>query len=117
MDFKKAFDFVNRDIVWYKLIKLGVRGKMLNIIKSMYAKVKARVKFNNELSKPFESYLGVRQGECLSTFLFSMYPNDIEEEFYLKGLNGIDNGSIGLFLLLYADGMRIFSETENYSRV
>ena len=82
VDFKKAFDFVNRDIIWYKLIKLGVRGKMLNVIKSMYAKVKARVKFNNELSELFESYLDVRQGECLSPFLSSMYLNDIEEEFY-----------------------------------
>ena len=112
VDFKKAFDFVNRDIIWYKLIKLGVRGKMLNVIKSMYAKVKARVKFNYELSEPFESYLGVRQGECLSPFLFSMYLNDIEEEFYLNGFKGIDIGSIKLFLLLYADDMTIFSETE-----
>ena len=29
VDFKKAFDFVVRDILWYKLIKLGVRGKIL----------------------------------------------------------------------------------------
>ena len=27
VDIKKTFDFVNRDIIWYKLIKLGVRGK------------------------------------------------------------------------------------------
>ena len=26
-DFTKAFDYVVRDILWYKLIKLGVRGK------------------------------------------------------------------------------------------
>ena len=70
VDFKKAFDFINRDIIWYKLIKLGVRGMTLNIIKSMYAEVKARVKFNNELSESFDSYLGVRQGECLSPFCF-----------------------------------------------
>ena len=112
VDFKKAFDFVNRDIIWYKLIKLGIRGKMLNIIKSMYEDVKSRVKFNNELSEPFDSYLGVRQGECLSPFLFSMYLNDIEEIFYLNGVEGIDIGCIKLFLLLYADDMTIFSETE-----
>ena len=64
------------------------------------------------MSEPFESYLGVRQGECLLPFLFSMYLNDIEEEFYLNGYKGIDIGSIKLFLLLYADDMTIFSETE-----
>ena len=39
VDFRKAFDFINRDIIWYKLIKLGVRGSLLNVIKSMYNNV------------------------------------------------------------------------------
>ena len=55
---------------------------MLNVIKYMYNDVKSRVNFDNELSEPFESYIGVRQGECLSPFLFCMYLNDIEDEFY-----------------------------------
>ena len=63
----------------------------------MYAEVKARVKFNNEVSEPFDSYLGVRQAECLSPYLFSMYLNDIEETFYLNGLKGIDIDTIKLF--------------------
>ena len=28
--------------------------------------------------EPFECKLGVRQGECLSPFLFAMYINDLE---------------------------------------
>ena len=56
VDFKKAFDFVNRDIIWYKLIKLGVRGKMLNVIRSMYNSVKSKVKYNNDLSSNCDSY-------------------------------------------------------------
>ena len=47
----------------------------------MYGSVKAMVKYNNSLSDDFECYLGVRQGEYLSPFLFSMYLNDIEETF------------------------------------
>ena len=53
VDFTKAFDFVVRDILWFKLIRLGVRGKMLNIIKSIYSRVKSRVKHDNTLSEPF----------------------------------------------------------------
>ena len=34
VDFTKAFDFINRDILWYKLIKCGVTGKLLNVIRS-----------------------------------------------------------------------------------
>ena len=53
VDFTKAFAFVVRDILWFKLIRLGVRGKMLNIIKSIYSRVKSRVKHDKTLSEPF----------------------------------------------------------------
>ena len=111
VNFRKAFDLVNRDILWFKLIKLGVRGKILSVMRGMYSSVKSRVKYQNELSTDFECYLGVRQGECLSPFLFSMYINDIEDEFLLHGIDGIEVDAIKLFLLLYADDSTIFSET------
>ena len=68
VDFTKAFDYIDRDILWYKLIKIGVRGQMLNIIRSIYNSVKSRVKCNNTLSEAFSCNMGVRQGECLSPF-------------------------------------------------
>ena len=36
VDIKKAFDYVVRDVLWYKLIKSGVRGKILNASQAMY---------------------------------------------------------------------------------
>lgn len=111
IDFTKAFDYVVRNILWYKLIKEGVRGKILDIIKSMYNAVKSKVKHENALSEAFTCNIGVRQGECLSPFLFSMYLNDLEEELLVKGANGIDIGMIKLFLLLYADDIVLFGES------
>ena len=35
IDFTKAFDLVVRDVIWYKFIKFGVRGKILDIIKAI----------------------------------------------------------------------------------
>ena len=81
VDFTKAFDYVVRDVIWYKLIRLGVRGKVLNVIMSMNKRVKSKVKVNNDISIGFECNLGVRQGECLPPFLFAMYVNDLEHEF------------------------------------
>ena len=40
IDFSKAFDYVVRDNLWTKLIKLGIRGNILNIIKSIYSSIK-----------------------------------------------------------------------------
>jgi len=111
IDFSKAFDYVERNSLWYKLIKIGVRGKMLTVIRSMYSGIKSRVKYNNTLSNEFTCMLGVRQGECLSPFLFSMFLNDIEEYLILNNFDGIDTYMTKLFLLLYADDIVVFSDT------
>ena len=100
------------DILWFKLVEIGVRGKMLNVIKSMYSNLKSRVKFDNRVSSDFTCCLEVRQGECLSPILFSMYLNDIEREYILKRAEGIDIGMLKLFLLLYADDIILFANNK-----
>ena len=47
VDFTKAFDYVVRDNLRYKLLKVRVRGRMFDIIKSIYSTVKSQVKHNN----------------------------------------------------------------------
>ena len=93
------------------MIKYGLRGKILNIIMSMYSKVKSKVKFNNQTGNDFSCRLGVRQGECLSPLLFSLFLNDIEETFIQSGLEGLDIDMFKLFLLLYADDIVIFANS------
>jgi len=95
VDFTKAFDYLVRDVIWFKLIKFGVRGKMLDIIKAMYITVRSKVKNNNQLSEDFECFLGVRQGESLSPFLFSMYLNDIEESGLSLDLQSQESMTLG----------------------
>ena len=84
---------------------------MLDIIKSMYNAVKSKVKNNNWVSEAFSCKIGVRQGECLSPFLFAMYVNDLEQELENNGANGIDIGTVKLLLLLYADDIVLFGKT------
>ena len=111
IDFTKAFDYVVRDVIWYKLLKIGVRGKMLDIIKSIYQNVKSQVKHNNNLSSSFTCNTAVRQGECLSPFLFSMRLNDLEDELRINGVHGIVIDLIQLFVLLYADNIILMATT------
>ena len=111
MDFTKSFVYVVRDVIWYKLIRLGVRGKILNAIMYMYKRVKSKVKVNNDISIGFECNWRVGQGECLSPVLFAMYVNDLEHEFQLKGGESIDKSMLKIFLLLYADDITIFASS------
>ena len=94
-----------------------MKGKKLNIIKSMYETVKSKVKYQYQLSEEFDCYLDVQQGESLSPFLFSMYLNYIEDEFYLHGIEGINIYQIKLFLLLYADDIHYFLKLRMAYRV
>ena len=55
----------------------------------MYSSVKTKVRNGGYTSDYFESLLGVRQGECLSPFLFSMYMNDLDVELG-KNNNGVN---------------------------
>ena len=79
------------------------------------------VEFNNKQSEFFPCLTGVRQGENLSPFLFSIFLNDIEDFFkdlLRSPLNLIKEKCqsklhvfIEMFVLLYADDTVIFSET------
>ena len=53
----------------------------------------------------------MRQGECLSPFLSSIYLNDLEIELDIKGVEGIDIGMIKLCILLYADDIVLFGNS------
>ena len=52
------------------------------------------IKFGNE----FLCSLGVRQGECLSPLLFSLFLNDLEETFVTEGYNGLDIDMFKIFM-------------------
>jgi len=43
IDFSKAFDNVEGNYLWFLLIRLGIRGKIVNIIRSMYQNFRLRV--------------------------------------------------------------------------
>ena len=96
VDFTKAFDYVNRNALYYKLMKRGVKGKMLQIIKDMYTKAKCRVKWKGNIGNELDSQYGVLQGGMLSPRMFTEYLTDLGE--YLDENNGVKMGNILLLL-------------------
>ena len=122
VDFEKAFDKVWREALWYKLLLNNINGKMYRLILNMYDNIKSCVVYNNCKSDFFRCENGVRQGENLSSFLFSIFLNDLESYLQSKDVSGLTtlseeienqlNVYLKLFVILYADDTVIMSETK-----
>lgn len=118
IDFKQAFDTVWREGLWYKLETYNINGKCLKLIRNMYDNIKSRIKNKDGTSPFFPCCNGVRQGENLSPFLFSIFLNDLEHYFSTHNISGINCEYadediyvfVKMFILLYADDTVIFSE-------
>ena len=111
IDYRKAFDYVVHKNLWYKLLNIGISGKMLTVIQSMYSRARACVKSQTGLSDSFDCILGVRQGESLSPFLFAMFINDLESTLQTSGMLGLNMDTLKLFIVLYADDAVLLSES------
>ena len=70
IDFKKAFDSVNREAMWKILRSYGIPVKIVNIIKCLYDGSSSVVRVDGILSKEFQVNTGVLQGDTLAPFLF-----------------------------------------------
>ena len=110
IDYIKAFDSVAHVKLWLKLSRIGITGKLLNVIKSMYSKFNACVRLDNNYSDIFTYNVGLMQGESLSPLLYSLHVNDIEVELINQGCQSYELKKLNLFLLMYADDTVIFSE-------
>ena len=73
IDFEKAFDKVPRWALWKRLEERGVCGTMMQVLQKSYEKVCLRAKVNGNLSEPFASMQGVKQGCPKSTDLFGIF--------------------------------------------
>ena len=116
--YRKASNLVWRDALWYKLIKVKIDGKILKFIRNMYSNTKSCVSDNQELSHYLISYPGVRQGENLSSHLFSLYVNDIEEQLLMNNCNYVTIGDkwiddmLKILVLMYADDTVELADSE-----
>ena len=76
IDFSKAFDRINRDLLWSKLQLQGLNGHMRNILKAIYIDVRCCARINGTNTDWFQVTSGLKQGCLLSPLLFHMYVND-----------------------------------------
>ena len=109
VDFTKAFDYINRNALYYKLMHQNIGDKMLKIIISMYDKAKARVNQGGNTGGSIDSKCGVLQGGILSPKLFNEFMSDLPD--YLKKSDGITLGDLTLTHILYADDIVLIADS------
>ncbi len=111
IDLKKCFDFIDRDLLLYKLLLNKIDGKMYNSIKSIYASSTSCIRINNKLTDWFNCTTGVKQGCNLSPTLFTVFANDLVQEINDLDL-GIKLDDTKVSMLMYADDIVLITNTE-----
>ena len=109
IDFSKAFDLVDRDLLLLKLLRDNVDGKMYWALKSIYQDTRSCIRVNEHHTDWFNIHNGVRQGDPLSPTLFSVYINDLiaaieESNIGVKFQNNLIN------ILVFADDVVLIAE-------
>ena len=112
VDLSKAFDCVNKNILFDKLRKTKLNPKIIDLLKFMYENTSVNILFNGTRGNSWDIGNGVRQGGILSPLLYGFYTNDI--------LESISNMNVGCSLngyktniIAYADDLLLMSPTVN----
>ena len=93
IDLSKAFDTVNRDMLWQVLQKFGCPPKFVNVIKAFHSGMMATVLVAGEESEPFAVEVGVKQGCAMAPVLFNIY---LAAANFLFARRNAGNGSVHL---------------------
>ena len=126
VNYKKAFDNVNRIQLWQKMLDYNIIRKIFIVVHNMYNQSKSCISLpGGSVSSMFQCEVGVRQGENLSPLLFSIYlselnsflanKNDSLKQFQSLASEFLNDDRILIFLklhvLLYADDTVLIAET------
>ena len=114
VDFKKAFDSVWHQGLFYQLLQNKIGGHFYDLITDMYSNTKCAIKLSESRTPFFPYKKGVRQGCSLSPLLFNIYINEIPKLFEKTESDPfmLPNGT-EINSLLYTDDLVILSRSKS----
>ena len=110
IDISKAYDSVNRGILWKKLSGLGIRGNFLATLKSLYSDDCIDCNINGIVTRSIFLRRGLRQGCSLSPVLFALYISEVGTDIFLSKL-GFFLGNVCVSGLLFADDLVLITRS------
>jgi len=111
VDIEKAYDSIDRAMLFKLLLAYGVDPDCVKLIQAMYTKSSAYVTTPAGDSEPFDIDTGVRQGCLLSCLLFDVVMDAITRRFLAECKEGGVSADATEFIrcLLYADDVVLFA--------
>ena len=109
LDASKAFDVVWHNSMLRKLYEAGLHGVDWILMKEWYSNMTSQVKWEGELSKPFEEQQGVRQGGIWSPTAYKAFINPMLKIFEEKAM-GYKIGSVHVATPTCADDELLLSK-------
>ena len=94
VDLSKAYDKVNRVLLWHILKLRGFPPKIIAVVRGLMVGSKAYVRVNGILADPFDLECGLKQGSVFAPLLFNIFFGAIIEIFQKKVLE--ESGGIRL---------------------
>ena len=77
IDFKQAFDSINRIRIRQALQAIGASPKVTNLVLLTLRKTNAKIFLNGRYSDEFQIKSGIRQGDALSTLIFNIIMQEV----------------------------------------
>ena len=108
IDFTKAFDKIDRSILFQKLQILGFPTKICKLLHSLLPNIKFQIRHNSLLSPKFYTEVGTPQGDPLSPLLFSLFISDLPISL---PTSSISISNVQISSLLYADDTAILANS------
>jgi len=71
IDFKKAYDSINKEELYSILIGFGIPKKMVQLVKMCLSDPISRVRIDNNMSDSFKIRNGLKQGDALTPLVFN----------------------------------------------